>query len=255
MMKVNVIMFSPAGGTAKTAEKLASALGTLTGAVDIAEPDVFYGGIKADPEAIAIVAMPCYGGRVPKIAAERFRQVDGSGAKTVLLCVYGNRAYEDTLVEMEDLAKERNFDVIAGIAAIAQHSIVNEFGAGRPDSSDAAKLQEFAQKILAKLESGDTKKPVLPGKRPYKKAMGRPGLVPHATRGCLYCGVCAKKCPVQAIDIDKIFGASRRKCISCMRCVANCSTDVRKLNPLELKIVEAKIKKEASSRKEPELFL
>ena len=64
MMKVNVIMFSPAGGTAKTAEKLASALGTLTGAVDIAEPDVFYGGIKADPEAIAIVAMPCYGGRV-----------------------------------------------------------------------------------------------------------------------------------------------------------------------------------------------
>ena len=82
-MKVNVIMFSPAGGTAKTAEILARELGTLSGAVDIAEPDVFYGGIKADPEAIAIVAMPCYGGRVPQLAAERFRQVDGSGAKTL----------------------------------------------------------------------------------------------------------------------------------------------------------------------------
>ena len=254
-MKVNVIMFSPAGGTAKTAEMLARELGTLTGAVDIAEPDVFYSGIKADPEAIAIVAMPCYGGRVPQLAAERFRQVDGSGAKTVLLCVYGNRAYEDTLVEMEDLAKERNFNVIGAVAAIAQHSIVNDFGAGRPDSSDAAKLKGFAQKILAKIESGDMSKPHVPGKRPYKKAMGKLGLVPHATKGCLYCGVCAKKCPVQAIDIDKIFGASRRKCISCMRCVANCSTDVRKLNALELKIVETKIKKEASSRKEPELFL
>ena len=254
-MKVNVIMFSPAGGTARTAEMLARELGTLTGAVDIAEHDIFYEGIRADPEAIAIVAMPCYGGRVPKLAAERFKKVNGSGDKTILLCVYGNRAYEDTLVEMEDLAKERDFDVIAGIAAIAQHSIVNDFGAGRPDSSDAAKLKDFAQKILAKLEAGDTTKPSLPGKRPYKKAMGKLGLIPHATRGCLYCGTCAKKCPVQAISMDHVFGASIRKCISCMRCVANCSVDVRRLNPLELKIVETKIKKEASSRKEPELFL
>ena len=243
-MKVNVIMFSPAGGTARTAEILARELGTLTGAVDIAEHDVFYEGIRADAASIAVVAMPCY-----------FRKVNGNGAKTVLLCVYGNRAYEDTLVEMEDLAKERDFDVIAGVAAIAQHSIVSSIGAGRPDSSDAAKLKDFAQKILAKLEAGDNSKPRLPGKRPYKKAMGKLGLVPHATKGCLYCGTCAKKCPVQAIDIDKIFGASRRKCISCMRCVANCSVDVRKLNALELKLVEAKIKKEASSRKEPELFL
>ncbi len=254
-MKVNVIMFSPAGGTARTAEMLAKELGTLTGAVDIAEHDIFYEGIRADAESIAIVAMPCYGGRVPQLAAERFKKVDGNGAKTVLLCVYGNRAYEDTLVEMEDLAKERNFNVIGAVAAIAQHSIVNKFGAGRPDSSDAAKLKEFAKKILAKIESGDTSKPHVPGNRPYKKAMGKLGLVPHATKGCLYCGVCAKKCPVQAIDIDKIFGASRRKCISCMRCVANCSTDVRRLNGLELKLVETKIKKEASSRKEPELFL
>ena len=254
-MKVNVIMFSPAGGTARTAEILARELGELTGAVDIAEHDIFYEGIRADRESITIVAMPCYGGRVPQLAAERFKQVNGSGAKTVLLCVYGNRAYEDTLVEMEDLAKERDFDVIAGIAAIAQHSIVHDFAAGRPDSSDAAKLKEFAKKILAKVESGDNSKPKLPGNRPYKKAMGKLGLVPHATKGCLYCGTCAKKCPVQAIDIDKIFGASRRKCISCMRCVANCSVDVRKLNALELKIVEAKIKKEASKRKEPELFL
>jgi ferredoxin len=171
------------------------------------------------------------------------------------LAMTANGAKGDTLVEMEDLAKERNFTVIGAVAAIAQHSIVNDFGAGRPDSSDAAKLKGFAQKILAKIESGDMSKPHVPGKRPYKKAMGKLGLVPHATKGCLYCGVCAKKCPVQAIDIDKIFGASRRKCISCMRCVANCSTDVRKLNALELKIVETKIKKEASSRKEPELFL
>ena len=80
--------------------------------------------------------MPSYAGRVTAIAAERLRAIHGGGAKCILVCVYGNRAYEDTLVEMEDIARECGFEIVAAVAAIAEHSIMHQYAAGRPDAAD-----------------------------------------------------------------------------------------------------------------------
>lgn len=91
-----------------------------------------------------MIAVPSYGGRVPQAATERLSAIRGNGAKAVLLCVYGNRAYEDTLVELEDTAKQAGFRVIAAIAAIAEHSIARQFATGRPDAQDQARLHTFA---------------------------------------------------------------------------------------------------------------
>lgn len=96
-----------------------------------------------------------FGGRVPAPAVERLSQMKANGAKAILVCVYGNRAYEDTLVELEDTAKQAGFRVIAGVAAVAEHSIVRQFAAGRPDEQDKAQLCQFAQEIQKKLEHGD----------------------------------------------------------------------------------------------------
>lgn len=81
---------------------------------------------------------------MPQAATERLSAIRGNGAKAVLLCVYGNRAYEDTLVELEDTAKQAGFRVIAAIAAIAEHSIARQFATGRPDAQDQARLHTFA---------------------------------------------------------------------------------------------------------------
>ena len=62
--------------------------------------------------------------------------VAGNGAKFALVCIYGNRAYEDTLVEMENAAKECGFRVVAAIAAVAEHSILPQYASNRPDASD-----------------------------------------------------------------------------------------------------------------------
>lgn len=104
----------------------------------------------------------------------------GQGARAVLVCVYGNRAYEDTLVELADTAKQAGFCVIAAVTFIAEHSIARCHAAGRPDATDAEQLQAFAVKIREKLSAGDREEPGIPGNRPYKKYSGA-GMVPKPT--------------------------------------------------------------------------
>ena len=151
-----------------------------------------------------MIAVPSYGGRVPAVAAERLGMMRGNGAQAVLVCVYGNRAYEDTLVELEDAAKGAGFRVIAAVSAIAEHSIVRQFAAGRPDAQDAAQLAGFADQIQQKISAGDASEPAIPGNRPYKKAGGT-GMVPKATKECIACGACAQRVPL-ALSIKTIPG-------------------------------------------------
>ena len=63
-----------------------------------------------------------------------------AAARAVLMCVYRNRAYEDTLLELADTAEKAGFHVIAAVAAIAEHSVIREIAAGRPDAADRARL-------------------------------------------------------------------------------------------------------------------
>lgn len=171
-----------------------------------------------------------------------------------LAAVYGNRDYEDTLAQMEDAAEGCGFHVIAAVSAVAEHSIMHQYATGRPDSGGFAQLSGFADRINEKLQSGDLKKPSIPGNRPYKKAGSTP-LVPKAGSACTQCGLCAKRCPVQAIDLKAIKTADGKKCISCMRCVAGCPHKARKVNGALVSVAALAIKKACSQRKENELFI
>lgn len=82
--------------------------------------------------------------------------------------------------------------MIAAVSAIAEHSIVRQFAAGRPDPQDAAQLAGFANQIQQKISAGDASEPAIPGNRPYKKAGGA-GMVPKATKECTACGACAQR--------------------------------------------------------------
>ena len=196
-----------------------------------------------------LVAMPSFGGRAPAAAIERLRKIAGNGGKCTLVCVYGNRAYEDTLAEMEDAAKECGFRVVAAVAAVAQHSILPQYAVGRPDASDKKQLEQFAEQIAGKTEAVVS----IPGNRPYKKAGGA-GLVPKAGQSCTKCGLCAASCPVQAIDPAN-FTADAKKCISCMRCVKQCPEKARSVNGAIVSIAAMAIKKACSVRKENELYM
>ena len=253
-MKLYNIVFSPTGGTKKVADYLTSALEGDVTAVDLTDRKQDFHAVSLTKEDVAVISVPSYGGRVPAVAAERLSQVHGSGARAVLVCVYGNRAYEDTLVELEDTAKQAGFQVIAAVAAIAEHSIARQFAAGRPDAQDEAQLSDFAKQIRLKLSENNLTEPAIPGHRPYKKAGGT-GVVPKATKDCTSCGVCAAECPVQAIDKDDPKKVDDKTCISCMRCISVCPHTARKVNPVMLSAASLMLKKVCSARKECELFL
>ncbi len=248
-MRTVEIIFSPTGGTEKVAHMISRRWSSDTATIDLSNPRTDFSQYKINPNDQVLVAMPSFGGRAPAVAIERLKQIKGNGAKCTLVCVYGNRAYEDTLAEMEDAAQESGFEVTAAIAAIAEHSIMPQYASGRPDASDEAQLEQFADRIARKASS----KPALPGNRPYKKAGGG-GLVPKANKDCTQCGLCAKGCPVQAID-PKTLTANAKACISCMRCVKQCPHGARKVNGVMVSMAALALKKACSVRKENELFL
>lgn len=253
-MKLYNIVFSPTGGTKKVSALLTGALEGQVTSVDLTDSKQDFHTVPLTQEDVAVISVPSYGGRVPAVAVERLTRLNGQGARAVLVCVYGNRAYEDTLVELEDAAKQAGFRVIAAVAAIAEHSIARQFAAGRPDAQDAEQLSDFARKIQDKLSAEDSAEPAIPGNRPYKKAGGA-GMVPKPTKECTKCGVCAAKCPVQAIDKENPKKVDEKACISCMRCISVCPHSARKVNSVMLSAVGLALKKVCSERKECELFL
>lgn len=248
-MNIVEILFSPTGGTAKAARLIASQWGESAVKIDLSDPKTDFSKCAIHKEDQVLIAMPSFGGRAPAVAIERLKQIAGNGAKCTLVCVYGNRAYEDTLVEMEDAAQSCGFRVIAAVAAVAEHSIPPQYATDRPDQADALQLANFAVKIAGK----ESEVASLPGNRPYKKSGGA-GLVPKPTKDCVKCGLCAKKCPVQAID-PVSFVANPKLCIGCMRCVKQCPKDARTVNGLLVSIAGIAIKKACSVKKENELYL
>lgn len=180
-MRLYDIVFSPTEGTQKAASLLEASLGEEAVRIDLTDGQQDFRGTKLSQEDVAVISVPSYGGRVPAVAVERLTALDAQGARAILLCAYGNRAYEDTLVELEDAAQRAGFRVIAAVAAVAEHSIARQFAAGRPDGQDARQLAGFADKIKEKLSAGDSEGPDIPGNRPYKKA-GSVGMVPRNRR-------------------------------------------------------------------------
>lgn len=255
-MKVLQITFSPTGGTDKVADIITKAWGMPVEKVDLSNAETDYSLINLDKDDIAVIAVPSFGGRVPHLAVQRISEIHGNQALCVIVCVYGNRAYEDTLIELNDAAEKSGFKVVAAIAAIAEHSIMHQYAAGRPDTEDKSELNRFAKKILEKINGGLTESSALqiPGNRPYKKA-GGVGLVPKAGNSCTGCGLCARQCPAQAISKEKVKAADSKKCISCMRCVVKCPNSARKVNGAMVSAAALAMKKVCSVRKGNELYL
>ena len=251
-MIIHQIIFSPTGGTQRVSEILCQGIGKesivtdlCVKAADIQLPDI-------QEDDLAVIAMPVFAGRVPALAVERLRMVKPNSVKCVVVAVFGNRAYDDALLEMQDVASEIGFRVIAAVAAVAEHSIIRKYGKGRPDADDEQMLRRFGADIMRKAERDDCTLPHVPGNRPYKKGGKVPQ--PKGRRGCNRCGVCAKNCPTDAIPLSDPKTVDTAKCISCMKCVSVCPTGARSIGVIMNFLATQGLKKVCATRKVNELY-
>lgn len=251
-MSVYKVFFSPTGGTKKVADYLCRGLDGDIKEVDLSLREL--GEVNMTADDTAVVAVPSFSGRVPAFAVEALKKINSNGASAVSVVVYGNRDYDDTLIELQDVLLDLGFKCKAAVAAVAEHSIMHCYGTGRPDASDIAELEEFSAKIKDAVADKSKTSVEVPGNRLYKQA-GKGGLKPFATDECVLCGECSALCPVGAISADDPKSTDEEKCISCMRCISVCPQKARKVDDDLLAALTERLKDACSSRKENELFL
>ena len=252
---IKQITFSPTGGTKKVADAICSGISSEIKTYELCNPEAMLSEIVLTKDDLAIIAAPIYGGRIPALAIERLKSmVKANGAKCAVVAVYGNRAYDDALLELYKTCTEMGFNVIAAVGAIAEHSIIRKYGANRPDADDLKELKAFGEKIKDAVEAGKTLAETdLKGNFPYKKAMAGPN--PTASKKCTDCGLCAKQCPVGAIPLTDLRKVNKDLCVSCMRCVSICPNNARSIGKIMHTMISLAIKKGCAERKQNELFI
>ena len=216
---VQFYYFSPTGGTKACGESFCEAIATNVKAINLGLEEAAFNG-DCD---LAVFAMPVFAGRIPAVAAEKLSALNGNGMKAVTLVVYGVRAYEDALLELNIVVKESNFTVVASAALVAQHSIVPAVGQGRPNEEDKTSIAAFAEKVMAKLASGNEEAVTVPGNFPYREVGNMP-FTPVCLPACGKCGACVAVCPTKAMVMDEEgVKTDVDTCILCMalyRCLS-----------------------------------
>lgn len=250
-MKITTIYFSATRTTKRVVEAVAKNLSNEVSAYDITN-DASTEEVAIPADELVVVGVPVYAGRVPAMAVERLRRFRGDNTPAVVVAVYGNRHYDDAVLELHDIMTECGFRTVSAGAFIAQHSIFPKVGKARPDAEDMADIKRFTEKTSEVLASnfGDI---AIPGNRPYKVPGGIP-IWPTASKKCTACGACARLCPTGAIDLASPKGVDKTKCIKCGRCIVVCPTKARRFYGIHYSRAAARFNSTFTARRENEMW-
>ncbi|MFC1964422.1 4Fe-4S binding protein [Chloroflexota bacterium] len=212
---------------------------------------------------LAIIGAPVYAGRIPLEAVRRFQMLRANDVPVVLVVLYGNREYDDALLELKDLAEGLGFKPVAGGAFIGEHSYSNEdmpIAKGRPDAADVKQAQEFGEKIidlLSAIDSLSNLSPLqLPGNFPYIERRPTSGITPVTDETlCNKCEICVTVCPTNSITVNDTVQSDHDTCIWCCACVKYCPLQARHLNDSVINQKRERLYLDCSERKEPELYI
>ena len=254
-MAVTQVYFSPGGATLAVAEYFTASLTREpVASLDLLREDA-RSVPNFGPDDLLVVNMPVFAGRLPQVCPAMLAELKGVGAPAVALVTYGNREYEDALLELCDILNANGFKVMGAGAFIARHSIFPQVAAGRPDAADKQKIAAFAAHCAAKLAAGGAALNLarIKGDRPYRDIPPIP-IKPSGNEACNACGICSQICPTQAIDPTAPRATDAERCISCTACIYNCPQNARVFRGPGYGRSAASFLADFSARREPEVF-
>lgn len=253
MNKINLVYFSAAGTTKTVATVLAESMQREIIEYNLLRQPPEH-SITFEPDLPAIFAMPVYAGRVPAICANMLQQFQGKNTPAIAVAVYGNRDYDDALLELKNILSENGFVVVAAAAIVAQHSIFPTVASGRPDQKDKQKIASFGRNCnLALREFTGREKVTVKGNTPYRETGAVP-LQPSGNSKCNACGVCVKLCPTKAIATENPRKTDKTRCIACTACISACPQNARAFHGPLYAVASKGFTSKNSTRKEPEFF-
>ncbi|WP_282016675.1 EFR1 family ferrodoxin [Marinifilum flexuosum] len=260
MSSINLIYFSPTNTSKKIAQYIGRELDVqVISEFDITKPDLTDLESKRFENELTLMAIPVYKGRLPKEAVARLRKCKANKAPVIIVVVYGNREFDDALLELNDLSIELGFVPIAAAAFIGEHSYSSEdkpIAHNRPDCEDILKAKEFANKVVAKIQNTDESQVKVPGNYPYKELPQALAMAPRTiAENCSLCGICADVCPMNIIEIKESVITNAEDCIWCCACVKSCPEDARLFDTPFMGQIKNMLFKNCSERKEPEFFV
>lgn len=233
--------------------------------IDFTLPGVRKDAVSFSKDDMVIVGVPVIAGRVPNVLLKYLNSIQGNDALAIAIVVYGNRNYDDALIELKDILESNGFKVIAAGAFIGEHSFSNTLAQNRPDEKDMAIVSDFAQQIYNKITTQDELLPVtVKGSTPYryyykpKDKNGNPvdirKVTPKTNSDCIDCKLCVNVCPMGSINADNVSKLNGI-CIKCCACIKKCPVQAKYFDDENFLRHKHELEIEFADRKEPELFI
>lgn len=270
--RVCAVFFS-ATDTTKTvvthmAKTIAEKLGLPLESMDFTLPQHRAEPLCFDESDLVVFGTPVYAGRVPNVLLKYLDTLQGNGALAVPVVLFGNRNYDDALIELRDILHTKGFHPIAAGAFVGEHSFSYTLAKKRPDEVDLLIAYEFSLSVankVAELQSIPTEPVAVNGTpHPYsgyyqpRDRKGNPvdirKVKPLTNDNCNDCKICVDVCPMGSIsrdDVREYVGI----CIKCGACIKKCPQEAKYYDDAGYLYHKVELEEGLVRRAEPELFL
>ena len=271
--KVWAVYFSATGTTKKVAECVAEVIGAKLGAeygtYDFSLPEARKEPLTFYPDDLVVFGTPVYAGRVPNVLLKYLETIRGNGAVGIPVVMYGNRDYDDALIELRDILEKGGLHTVAAAAFVGEHSFSYILAKGRPDEADLEEARNFAVKAAEKVVDAVKTKIVEPVSvkgipdpyRGYYQPRDRAGnpvdirkVKPLTKDTCNNCMICADVCPMGSISRDDVREFTGI-CIKCGACVKTCPVQAKYYEDAGFLYHQHELEEGLKRRARPEWFL
>lgn len=276
IQQISAVYFSPTGTTKKIVEKTAEMLSDILQiphkTLDFTLLKNRENSLKFSQNDLVVFGMPVYAGRLPNLLLKFLDGIEGNHGLAIPIVLYGNRNYDDALIELRDILEKRQLHTIAAGAFIGEHSFSTTLAQGRPDAADMSCLENFVRQTAQQIvrlpalgENAPSLQPVPVKGTPYpysgyykpkdaqENHIDIRKVKPLTNTDCNDCMICVHLCPMEAISHEnprEVNGI----CIKCGACIKGCPEQAKYYGDEGYLYHKLDLEERFAQRKEPQWF-